>query len=333
MLVRILHLPTALWLFLTATAAVSHADPTVYSQPFTRAEDTTWDSFTAPGATPATVYDGFALASAANVTAVQWQGTYINHDNLASNPAAPNVLSFVVSFYADNGGQPGAQLATATLPVAACAETSLGTVGFNAFNDPTTYQIAYYSYRAVLPTPFTAAARQTYWLSVVGNDGSTPPVWSWYASTADGNTVCFQDYAGNRLTRPHDRAFALEGTAATATTPTISAAATVAKTTVGSGAPAVISLTLSAPATSKLKVKYTLGGSGVNGTDYRTLSGKAKFKPGQSSVDVQIVGEGDLGGANKKTVTLAVQPGNGYTVGTAKPVKVKITRSSVIVLP
>ena len=143
------------------------------------------------------MYDGFALASAANVTAVQWQGTYINHNNLASNPAAPNVTSFVVSFYADDNGQPGAQLSTATLPVSACAETSLGTVGFNAFNDSTTYQIAYYSYRAALPAPFTAAAGQTYWLSVVGNDGSATPVWSWYASTADGSTVCFQDYAGS----------------------------------------------------------------------------------------------------------------------------------------
>ena len=333
MLARLCQTPAALWLFLTATAAVSHADPTVYSQPFTREEDTTWDSFTAPGATPATVYDGFALASAANVTAVQWQGTYINHDNLASNPAAPNVSSFVVSFYADDNGQPGAQLATATLPVSACAETSLGTVGFNAFNDSTTYQIAYYSYRATLPAPFAAAAGQTYWLSVVGNDGSATPVWSWYASTADGSTVCFQDYAGNRITRPHDRAFALEGTAATATTPTVSAAATVAKTTVDSGAPGVITLNLSAPAVAKLKVKYTLGGTGVNGTDYQPLNGKAKFKPGQSSVAVQIVGEGDLGGASKKTVTLAVQPGSGYTVGTTKPVKVKITRSTVIVLP
>lgn len=330
---RLFQIPAVL-LLLSASAAVSRAgDPTVYSQPFTRAEDTTWDSYTAPAATPATVYDSFALTSAANVTAVQWQGTYINHDNLGSNPAAANVSSFTIGFYADNGGQPGAQLSGATLSVADCAETSLGTVGFNAFNDSTTYQIAYYSYRAVLPAPVAAAAGQTYWLSIVGNDDSAMPVWSWYASTADGSTTCIQDFGGNRISRPHDRAFALEGTAATATTPTVSAVAPVAKTTVGSGVPAVISLTLSSPAIDKVKVKYTLGGTGINGTDYQPLNGKAKFKPGQSSVDVQIVGEGDLGGASKKTVTLAVQPGNGYAVGTTKPVRVKILPSNVIVLP
>lgn len=332
MLARFCQIPIAL-LFLTSTAVVSHADPTVYSQPYTTAEDTTWDSYTAPGATPATVYDGFALAAAANVTAVQWQGTYINHDDLTSNPAASNVASFIVSFYADNNGQPGAQLATATLPVAACAETSLGTVGFNAFNDPTTHQISYYTYRASLPAPFAAAAGQTYWLSVVGNDGAATPIWSWYASTADGDTTCLQDFSGNRITRPHDRAFALEGTAATATTPTATAAVTAKKANANTGMPGVFTLTLSAPAASKVKVKYVLGGTATNGTDYKALSGKAKFKPGQTSVDVQVVPQGDLGGASNKTVTLALQSGNGYTVGTTKAFKVKIVHTNVIILP
>lgn len=320
-------------LFLLAGAAVGHADPTVYSQPYTRSEDTTWDSYTAPDASSATVYDGFTLTAASDVTAVQWQGTYIDHDNLGNNPVAANATSFVVSFYANTNGQPGAQISTATIPVAGCAQTSLGTVGFNAFNDPTTHQIAYYSYRAALPVPFAAAAGQTYWLSIVGNNSTGTPVWSWYASTADDDTTCFQVFGNNRVTRPTDRAFALEGVTAATGVPAISAAATVAKTTIGSGMPGVITLTLPAPVTARLKVKYLLGGTGVNGTDYALLNGKAKFKPGQSSVDVQIVGQGDLGGASKKTVTLTVQSGDGYTVGTTTPVKVKIKPSNVIVLP
>lgn len=327
----------ALPFFLAAATLGRAADPVVYSQPYNSGEDTTWDSYNAPGLPSATAYDSFALPSASDVTAVQWQGVYLNHRSLPDNPARPNATSFVVSFYADNNGQPGAPLATATIPAGSCAETSLGTVGFNDFNDPTTYQIAFFSYRAALPAAFTASAGQTYWLSVVGNDNAAPPIWSWYASTADGSTTCIQDSGGNRVSRPHDRAFALEGTAATATTPTLGAAATVKKANANTGAPGVVTLSLSAPAAAKLKVKYVLGGSAVNGTDYLTLSGKAKFNPGQSSVDVQVTPATPPVGvqfdAFKKSVTLTLQAGDGYTIGTGASAKVKIVRSSGIILP
>ncbi len=325
----------ALPLFLAAAPLGHAADPVVYSQPYNAAEDTTWDSYNAPGVSPATVYDSFALSTASDVTAVQWQGTYLDHENLANNPTSANATSFVVSFYADNNGQPGAPLSTVTLPIADCAQTSLGTVGFNAFNDPTTYQIAFYSYRAALPAAFTASAGQTYWLSVVGNNSAATPIWSWYASTADGNTTCFQDFAGNRISRPHDRAFALEGTAA-ATAPTLGVATTVKKANANTGSPGVFTLSLSAPAAAKLKVKYVLGGSAVNGTDYQALGGKAKFKPGQSSVDVQVVPTAPPVGvqfdAFKKSVTLTLQTGDGYTLGT-QSAKVKIVRTAGIILP
>ncbi len=114
--------------------------------------------------------------------------------------------------------------------------------------------------------------------------------------------------------------------------PVASMSATTPKTTVG-GAPGVITVSLSAPAPAKLTVKYTLGGTGVNGTDYQTLGGKLKFAAGQSSADVQIIGQGNLGGASKKTVLLTLLPNKNYTVGTTKPAKVKIIPSNVIVLP
>ena len=321
-------------LLLSAIATISRAaDPVVYSQPYTSAEDTTWDSYTAPGVSPATVYDDFTVAAASDITAVQWQGTYIDHETLGNNPAAANATSFVVSFYADNGGQPGTQIFTATIPVEACAQTSLGTVGFNAFNDPTTYQIAFYSYRATLPGPFTAAAGQTYWFSVVGNNGTATPVWSWYASTADGSTACYQDFQGNRINRPHDRAFALEGTAAAAAAPAVSVAVTKGTVATSGDTPGIFTLSVPTAQSGDLHVAYSVKGTGINGTDYVLLKGSAKIKAGKTTKAIKVVPQGNLGGASKKTVVLTLQPGAGYTVGTPGKVKVKIIHATVVVLP
>ena len=202
---------TSLACCLAASRAFA-ADPLIYSQPYANYEDTTWDSYTAPQTTPATTYDSFVLTSSGSVTAVQWQGTYIDHNNLRNNPTPPDASSFTIGIWSDNNGQPGSQITSQTVPIEACNQTSLGTVGFNAFNDSTTYQIAFFTYRAVLPTTFDATAGTRYWISIVGSCSQSTPIWSWYASTADGSTTCIQDYGGNRMTRPGDRAFALEGT-------------------------------------------------------------------------------------------------------------------------
>ena len=75
---------------------------------------------------------------------MQWQGTYIDHNNLRNNPTSPDVTGFTIGIWSDNNGQPGSQITSQTVPIATCNQTSLGTVGFNAFNDSTTYQIALY---------------------------------------------------------------------------------------------------------------------------------------------------------------------------------------------
>lgn len=323
---------SALLPLLLATGAALHADPVVFDQPYSVGAYYTWASSAGPGGPLATGYDDFTLTAAANVTAVQWHGNYIAGADRSSNPINPNTKAFTISFLTDSNGHPGTVLSTATIPMAGCAPQSLGTVGFS-YDNTGTYQIPFYAYRAVLPTAFAAAAGQKYWISIVGDTNADGDNWSWYSNGdgTDGDSI--QDYQGQQ-NRPFNRNFTLEGTtAAPVTVPSVSAAATVPKTTAGSGAPAVITLTLPAPAATKLNVKYTLGGTAVNGTDYQKLSGRAKFKAGQSSFDVQVVPQGDLGGASKKTVTLTLQAGNGYTVGTSKAVKVKITKSTVIILP
>ena len=324
------------WLLLAAVAPLGHAaDPVVYSQPATPSNYyTIWASQVSPSGTVATGYDDFTLGSATSISGVQWNGDYVNTNTPSANPIAPNSTSFTIAFFADNGGLPGAQLATATIAQADCTPTLLGTDEFSTSDSIPDYPIPFYSFRAALPTPFVAAAGQKYWVSIVANTADEN-LWGWYSGSG-GDNASIQNYQGTQ-NRSMDRAFALEGAAPASTTPTVSVAAMVNKADANTGSPGVFTVTLSAPATGKLKVKYTLGGSAVNGTDYQTLSGKAVFKPGESSVDVQVVPTAPPVGvyfpALKQAVLLTVEPGTGYTVGTSQPVKIKIVRSAGIILP
>ena len=336
MLTRSLPVSSVLSLLLAAVTPLAHAaDPVIYSQPASPSNYyTTWASQVSPSGTVATGYDDFTLASATSISAVQWNGNYVDTNDPSANPIAPNTTSFTITFLADSGGLPGAPLATATIAQADCTPTLLGTDGFSTSDSIPTYQIPFYSYRAALPTPFTAAAGQKYWVSIVANT-TDENLWGWYSGSG-GDDASIQNYQGTQ-NRNMDRAFALEGAAATVTTPTVGAAVSIKTANANAGTPAVITLTLSTPATDKLKVKYALSGTAVNGTDYAALSGKAVFKPGQSSVDVQVVPStppvGVYYDAFKKSVTLTLEPGTGYTVGTTGSAKVKIVRSAGIILP
>ena len=105
--------------------------------------------------------------------------------------------------------------------------------------------------------------------------------------------------------------------------PAATLAATAPRATVG-GAAGVVTATLSAAQATAVKVHYVVKGSAINGTDYLSLSGTIKFKPGQTSKNLTIVPAGNLEGAASKKLKLALTPGNGYTVGTLAPVKIKI---------
>ena len=56
-------------------------------------------------------------------------------------------------------------------------------------------------------------------------------------------------------------------------------------------------------------------GSAASGRDYQTLKGKVKIKANHTSRTVQVIPQGDLGGAGKKTVELVLESGTGYTLG------------------
>ncbi|HEY1879515.1 MAG TPA: PEPxxWA-CTERM sorting domain-containing protein [Caulobacteraceae bacterium] len=163
---------------------------TLYSQPF----DGTNNVFASQNDTGgfgnfATTYDDFHLGSAADITTVDFTGSYFNP------PSQGTITAFTLNIYADNAGQPGTLLYSANVSGTG-NETFLGN-----FGDPT------YTYS--VPTNFNAAAGTTYWLSVVPDLGF-PPQWGWNTATG-GDNLGWQDFFGTRSQNGSDFAFTLLG--------------------------------------------------------------------------------------------------------------------------
>ena len=106
--------------------------------------------------------------------------------------------------------------------------------------------------------------------------------------------------------------------------PVVTLVATTPTVTVGGADAAEFTLSLSAPPTSDLTISFTIKGTATNGTDYVLIKTTKKIKAGHTSKPIKIEPLGDLGGASKKTVKLVLEPGTGYTAGTAGKVKVSI---------
>ena len=137
----------------------------------------------------ATSYDNFTLGSATAVNQVQWVGGYFNPQVLGP------ISQWTVSFYANNGGQPGGLLSSFVI-AGNGGETFLQN---DALGDPN------YLYTAAVS--FSAAAGTEYWLSVVP-DLAFPPQWGW-GSSSQGDGISYQDYFGTRSSNPTDLAFTL----------------------------------------------------------------------------------------------------------------------------
>lgn len=318
-----MHLKTCLALLLVGGAPVcSQADPAVYRQPFSEGAITTWESYTGPTGGGRT-YDDFTLDATSAVTAVQWRGEYIDTASAGANPSSPNTAAFEVSFWSDNDGQPGSVLTTESIPLAQATPQSLGTINFAFADGQAPFPIPLFSYRATLPTPFVAAAGRRHWISISSRSTTAQPTWSWY-SGSEGNGRSTQDFQGARYERELDRGLLLEGTPATVTPPAASVAVLTKIAHVDGPTPAAFTITLSAPAASKTVVRYRLSGTAVNGQDYTLIKAKAKFKPGETSVSVNVQPQGDLAGAAKKKVRLTLQLGGAYTLGGRSTAAIKI---------
>jgi hypothetical protein len=142
----------------------------------------------------ATLYDNFTLAGGGNITGVSFTGGYFN-------PGPPgNITAFTVSFYADNAGQPGGAVATASIG---------GNGGESCGGAICTYSLA---------VNFAAAAGTQYWMSIVP-DEAFPPQGGW-ATATNGDGVSFQDFFGARSPLAADLAFTLTGDAGAVPEPT-----------------------------------------------------------------------------------------------------------------
>ena len=163
---------------------------------------------TGPNVPTAQVFDDFVFAAGANIRTVAWQGIYCVETANAPAPA-PTASAFVVTFYADQSGQPNRQapLFTTTVPIAQTNETLDRTqANLNCGTTPTTW--AFYSYSVTLPNTFGAAANTRYWLSVQAVTPSFQTFWGWRDGTPD-NRTSLQLVNGNIITWPVDRAYGL----------------------------------------------------------------------------------------------------------------------------
>ena len=182
------------WVAISARGAL--AAPIVYDQPSNFPNGTVFASQNATNGFGnfATAYDNFTLAGTTSITDVHWQGGYFN-----SGTQVP-ISQFTINFYADNAGQPGAQLSTQSIAGNA-NETFVG----NEFFGPV------FNYSLDLTTPFLAAGGTAYWLSIVAT-ANFPPQWGWHTGTG-GDGVSFQDFFANRTTNNTDLAFSLTANA------------------------------------------------------------------------------------------------------------------------
>ena len=161
-------------------------------------------------------YDNFLLNSGAYVDTVTWDFLYLDLNAPLPAPApAPDVNQWVVAFYADNAGVPGAQLATHTFAAADVTASLVGTgtygVGGNVYN------INSYHYSIDLPAAFLAQQDTTYWLSVLALSNTYNPIAAWRGGNGGPADTTYQEQLGPGMAvvgdfeRGGDRAFSLAG--------------------------------------------------------------------------------------------------------------------------
>jgi hypothetical protein len=107
--------------------------------------------------------------------------------------------------------------------------------------------------------------------------------------------------------------------------PTVTITATVPQVTASSGEAAVLTLSRTGgDLTKALLVAYSVKGTAKPGADYTPLVGTKRFKPGQSSVQIDVDPKHDLKGDGKLAVTLHLEPKADYVVGTPAMASVRI---------
>ncbi len=301
--------------FLSAGLTAGRAGTILYTQPATSLHSsyTVWESETVAGVVNARTYDNFTLSSSGDIGAVAWEGVYIDQGTPSDNPAQPDSTGFEISFWSDDNGQPGTELASSSVEYAATHATNLGTVGFDLSTggNPAGGEInvAVYSYGVKLPTPFAATAGTKYWISIISDSPAVQPAWGWYSGSG-GNNESVQDFDGSRYARSNDRAFTL----ASAPVPVLTVQATTPQAHFGAGGAGVFTFKLSAAQATPTVIHFALKGAAVDGHDYNLLTDTVKIKPGATTATVRVVPKNTLKPGGSKKVKLVLDLSDEYSV-------------------
>jgi hypothetical protein len=167
-------------------------------------------SVTTPNGPTFQTFDNFELAQGGRINGITWQGLYWDFTTTQNNPPAPNTTSFQLSFYADNGGVPGALLSSQVLTNV--TSQFVAPAVFGPDNQGNLDNVNVTSFNGTLSQPFLAPAGTPLWLSVVSNSTSFPPAFIWDSGTGgDGQSFQTDFFTGASSPQARDRTFALEG--------------------------------------------------------------------------------------------------------------------------
>ena len=81
--------------------------------------------------------------------------------------------------------------------------------------------------------------------------------------------------------------------------------------------PLVYTFTRTLSTSRSVSVSYSIGGSAVNGIDYQTITTSVVFEIGETTKTVQVIPINNNTIASNKTVSLTLNSGEGYSVGTS----------------
>jgi hypothetical protein len=184
----------------------------LYSQPAQYPPDgfNGYTSTVTPSGPTFQTYDNFTLAQSGVITSISWQGLYWDFTGPAGNPAAPNTTSFELDFYSNNAGQPGTLLSSQTLNNV--GSQFVAQAFFGPDNTGQNDLVNVLNFNGDLANPFSAAAGQEFWVSIVSHSNSELPYWLWTSGTGgDGQSFQFDSFSGTGRTANGDRAFTLVG--------------------------------------------------------------------------------------------------------------------------
>ncbi|HTS27800.1 MAG TPA: PEP-CTERM sorting domain-containing protein [Bryobacteraceae bacterium] len=190
------------------------ADTILYQQPPTYMGtsggfQSGYTSDLAAGFTGFRVFDNFTVASTGAVIQAQWDMFAWYYEDPTVNPVAPAVDTWDISFYANNGGIPGAKIYDAVEPASSVTATLLGTALING-----NARVNVYQFDATLPSPFNATGGTEYWFSPLALQNTNSIVEVWIDGTG-GNNASYQeglDASGMEVSgvvHTNDRAFTL----------------------------------------------------------------------------------------------------------------------------